>query len=165
MVTMESLAGNVQNGRAVIELANWKDLNVLRQLEKACFPKDAWPLWDMIGILTLPGVVRLKAVVGEQMVGFVGVDIRQSERLAWIATIGVLPEYRRQGIGGALLLACERELEARQQQARVSAIRLTVRKSNLAAIRLYEELGYHKVGLWPSYYQDKEDGVVMEKAL
>jgi ribosomal protein S18 acetylase RimI-like enzyme len=162
---MESGIGKEQNGRVVIGPANWKDLNALRQLEKACFPKDAWPLWDMIGILTLSGVVRLKAVVGEQMVGFVGVDIRQSERLAWIATIGVLPEYRRQGIGGALLEACERELEAREAQARLSAVRLTVRKSNQAAIQLYEEAGYHKVGLWPSYYQDKEDGVVMEKAL
>jgi ribosomal protein S18 acetylase RimI-like enzyme len=162
---MEPLIGKVHNGRAVIGQANWKDLNALRQLEKACFPKDAWPLWDLIGILTLPGVVRLKAVVDEQMVGFVGVDIRQSERLAWIATIGVLPEYRRQGIGGALLEACEQELEACEKHARVSAIRLTVRTSNLTAIRLYEERGYRRVGAWPDYYQDKEDGVVMEKVL
>lgn len=162
---MESVVGSAQNGRVVIGPANWKDLNALRQLEKVCFPKDAWPLWDMIGILTLPGVVRLKAVADEQMVGFVGVDIRQHERLAWIATIGVLPEYRRQGIGSALLEACEQALGGRLGRERVSAIRLTVRTSNLTAIRLYEERGYFKIGIWPAYYQDKEDGVVMEKGL
>ncbi len=162
---MESVVGNLQDGRVVIGPANWKDLNALRQLEKVCFPKDAWPLWDLIGILTLPGVVRLKAVADEQMVGFVGLDIRQSEKLAWIATIGVLPEYRQQGIGGALLAACERELASRDGQAGVSAIRLTVRMSNLTAIRLYEERGYQRIGLWSKYYQDKEDGVVMEKGL
>ena len=85
------------------------DLNeVLRQLESVCFPKDAWPLLDMLGVLTLPNVVRLKAVVGEQMVGFIAGDIRRVENVAWIATIGVLPEYRRRGIGTALLQACER---------------------------------------------------------
>ena len=150
---------------AVIEPANWRDLNALRQLEKECFPKDAWPLWDLIGILTLPGVLRLKAVVDDQMVGFVGVDIRQAERLAWIATIGVLPAYRRQGIGGALLEASERELKAREAQMAISAIRLTVRVSNGSAIRLYESFGYRRIGLWTDYYSDGEDGLVMEKGL
>jgi ribosomal protein S18 acetylase RimI-like enzyme len=149
----------------VIELANWRDLNALRQLEKECFPKDAWPLWDLIGILTLPGVLRLKAMADDRMVGFVGVDIRQSERLAWIATIGVLPAFRKHGIGGALLEACERELEARQMQVPVSAIRLTVRSSNHTAIRLYESYGYRKIGVWADYYSDREDGLVMEKTM
>ena len=147
----------------VIEPAGWRDLNALRQLEKECFPKDAWPLWDVIGILTLPGVVRLKAVAGDQMVGFIGMDIRQSERLAWIATIGVLPVFRRRGIGGSLLEAGERELEARN--GRISAIRLTVRSSNQTAIQLYESYGYRRIGVWPDYYSDREDGLVMEKSL
>ncbi len=152
------------NGNSVaIESANWRDLNALRQLEKECFPKDAWPLWDLIGILTLPAVLRLKAVAGEQLVGFVGVDIRPAEKLAWIATIGVLPAFRRQGIGGKLLEACEQELEGREP--RMSAIRLTVRMSNVTAIRLYEEMGYRRVGKWEGYYSDREDGLVMEKVI
>jgi len=159
------MAADLDGNSVVIEPAYWRDLNALRQLEKECFPKDSWPLWDIIGILTLPGVVRLKATADDQMVGFVGVDIRQSERLAWIATIGVLPAFRRQGIGGALLEACEHELKARHPNGRLSAIRLTVRSSNQTAIRLYEGYGYRKIGVWADYYSDREDGLVMEKGL
>ena len=142
----------------VIETATWRDLNALRHLEQVCFPQDAWPLWDLIGILTLPNVVRLRAAIDGKMVGFIAGDIRPSENLAWIATVGVLPEYRRQGIGEALILACEQRLQ-------VSEVRLSVRVSNLEAIHLYLRLGYQKDGYWPAYYQDGEDALVMQKPL
>ena len=138
--------------------ATWRDLNTLRQVERVCFPKDAWPIWDLIGVLTLPNVVRLKAVVNDQMVGFIAADIRPSQHMAWIATIGVLPEHRGRGIGTALLEACEQELQ-------VEAIRLNVRLSNHTAIRLYKSLRYQQVGRWPHYYADGEDALIMEKEL
>ena len=142
----------------MIEPATWRDLNSLRQLEQVCFPNDAWPLWDLIGVLTFPHVVRLKAMSDGQMVGFIAADIRRSEGLAWIATIGVLPEYRQQGIGTALLRACENRLV-------VPRIRLSVRASNGAAIRLYERLSYRRAGVWSRYYADGEDALVLEKYL
>ena len=131
-------------------------MNALRNLERACFPKDAWPLWDLIGVLTLPNVVRLKAAVDGQMAGFIAGDVRPSERLSWIATIGVLPEFQGRGIGKALLAACEGQLET-------PIIRLNVRASNQVAIRLYESAGYQRAGMWPDYYQDGENALVMEK--
>ena len=138
--------------------ATWRDLNSLRQVERVCFPKDAWPIWDLIGVLTLPNVVRLKAVVDDRMVGFIAADIRPSQQMAWIATIGVLPEYRGRGIGSALL-------EATEQQLQVDSIRLNVRVSNHPAIRLYKSFGYQQVGRWPQYYSDGEDALIMEKEL
>jgi ribosomal-protein-alanine N-acetyltransferase len=144
------------NSSYTIEPATWHDLTPLRRIEKVCFPKDAWPLFDLIGILTFPSIVRLKAVCDGEMVGFVAGDIKRSERLAWIATIGVLPEYRGRGIGAALLRACEEKLE-------VPVIRLVVRQSNQTAIRLYERFGYAMMGKWRAYYSDGEDGTVMEK--
>ncbi|HEX7976180.1 MAG TPA: GNAT family N-acetyltransferase [Anaerolineales bacterium] len=142
----------------LIEQANWRDLNPLRHIEQVCFPKDAWPLWDLIGVLTLPNVVRLKAMVDGQMAGFIAGDIRTSQHMAWIATVGVLPEYRGRGIGEALMRACEGSLT-------VPTVRLNVRISNQPAIRLYLNLGYQKVGVWPGYYQDGEEALVMEKRL
>jgi ribosomal-protein-alanine N-acetyltransferase len=139
-----------------IETASWRDLNTLRQLEKICFPKDAWPLLDLVGVLSMPNVLRLKAVIDGQMVGFIACDIRRAENVAWIATVGVLPEQRGQGIGQSLLL----EIEARLN---VSAIRLCVRISNQDAIRLYRRLGYYQKAVWSRYYADREDAVVMEK--
>jgi ribosomal-protein-alanine N-acetyltransferase len=139
-----------------IEPATWRDLNSLRKLEQICFPKDVWPLLDLIGILSFPNVVRLKAVTDGEMIGFVAADIRRKERLAWIATIAVLPEYRGRGIGGALLRACERQLDTPH-------IRLCVRASNEPAINLYRRFGYRRYDLWPRYYSDGEDAIVFEK--
>lgn len=140
-----------------LQIANWRDLNGLRQLEQACFPKDAWPLLDLIGVLITPGVVRLKAVSpGGEMIGFIAGDDHLKDGLAWIATLGVLPDFRRQGIGQALLEACEQRLQSHR-------IRLNVRYSNHAAIRLYERNGYQRIGIWEKYYQDGEHALVMEK--
>ena len=54
--------------------ASWRDLQAVRGLEKVCFPEDGWPLLDLIASLSLPNVVRLKAVVDAQMAGFVAGD-------------------------------------------------------------------------------------------
>lgn len=132
------------------------DLNALRKLEHACFDKDAWPFLDLLAVLSFPDVIRLKAVEDDQMIGFVAGDPRPSEGYAWIATIGIHPSYQRRGFGRALLRACERQLN-------VSRIRLTVRMSNYGAIALYEQEGYKTVDVWKAYYNDSEDGVVMEK--
>ena len=155
---MESTAAAIPGSRATIEPATWRDLSALRTLEQVCFPQDAWPLWDLIGVLTFPNVLRIKATVDGHMVGFVAVDIRRSEDLAWVATIGVLPEFRRQGIGSALLVAVE-------ERVGVTSIRLSVRTSNLPALTVYNRLGYHRYGTWPHYYADGEDALVLEKNL
>lgn len=141
-----------------IEVASWRDLPAIRAVEQACFPKDAWPLWDIIGVLTLPSVVRYKAMVGDQIIGFIAGDVRVNQSMAWIATVGVLPEYQGRGIGAALMQSCEAHMN-------VSTVRLNVRVSNHIAIHLYKRLGYREVGLWPAYYQDGEDALVMEKYL
>lgn len=139
-----------------IQPANIFDLNALRHVESVCFPQDAWPLLDLIAVLTFPGVVRLKAVEAGQMVGFIAGDPRPSEGFSWIATLGVLPAYRGRGYGRALLEACERLLSTRR-------IRLSVRSSNDEAIRMYKNAGYFAIDRWGHYYNDGEDALVMEK--
>jgi ribosomal protein S18 acetylase RimI-like enzyme len=139
-----------------IEPASLRDLGALRHLEQACFPRDAWPLLDLISVLTMPGVIRLKAVVAGRMVGFVAGDVRRDEGVAWIATIGVLPEFRQQGMAAALLQACEALIP-------LQVLRLCVRSDNIAAIRLYERFGYWRKGEWPAYYHDGSPALVMEK--
>lgn len=136
--------------------SNLRDLGSLRRVEQACFPRDAWPLLDLVAVLTWPDVVRLKAIEDGRMVGFIAGDPRPSEHMAWIATLGVLPEYQRRGIGRALLQECEKRLT----QPR---LRLCVRSSNQGAIRMYEKEGYTTVDTWREYYNDKENALVMEK--
>lgn len=138
--------------------ATWRDLNELRHLEKACFGDDAWPLIDLISVLSIANVVRLKAVVDGRMVGFIAGDPRGSEEIAWIATLGVLPDYRRRGIASALLQTCEDRLD-------VNRVRLSVRENNQPALQLYRGFGYMRVGIWPDYYKDESDAIVLEKWL
>jgi ribosomal protein S18 acetylase RimI-like enzyme len=136
--------------------ATVRDLNALRKLERICFEKDSWPLFDLIAVLTFPDVIRLKAVEKDQMVGFVVGDPRPSQGFSWIATIAVLPEYRRKGIGRSLLRACEAQLKTPR-------LRLSVRVTNQAALTLYEKEGYRTLDIWKAYYQDGENAIVMEK--
>jgi len=137
--------------------ASIRDLNALRKLERICFERDSWPLFDLIAVLTFPDVVRLKAVENDSMVGFVAGDPRPSQGFSWIATIAVLPEYRRRGIGRALLHACESQLKTPR-------IKLSVRATNQVAINLYEREGYRTMDIWKAYYNDGENAIVMEKS-
>ena len=54
-------------------------------------------------------------------------------------------------------------MKACEDQLGIPTIRLSVRLSNEGAVRLYQHLGYQSVGIWPHYYLDGEDAVVMEK--
>jgi len=92
------------------------------------------------------------------MIGFVGGDLRPSEGTGWVATLAVHPQHRRQGVGSTLLHACESAVT-------LQAVRLSVRRSNDAAAALYHREGYRLVDLWPNYYSDGEDAMVMEKKL
>lgn len=140
--------------------AGLRDLSAIRELEQLSFPLDAWPLIEMISVLSLPSVLRWKAVEGErdELVGFIATDVRRRHNIAWIATVAVHPERRGAGIGQALMSEAERSVA-------VPRMRLSVRMSNHAAIALYEKRGYQRVDVWPRYYAGGEDALVMEKWL
>ena len=141
-----------------IEPATLWDVGAIRELERVCFPQDAWPLLEMVGVLSLPSVLRWKALDGERLVAFVAADVRRSQNVAWIATIAVHPDYRRRGLGGRLMTLAEERVETR-------AMRLSARASNREALHLYQARGYEQIDVWPKYYVGGEDAVVMEKVL
>lgn len=147
-----------RNSKVEILPANLWDLNSVRELEHLSFPLDEWPLIEMIGVLSLPSIERWKAVIQEKLVGFIAADIRKRQRVAWIATIAVHPDFRGQGIGGELMQIAE-------QRSGMPAIRLSVRASNKSAQKLYQGRGYSQIDVWPQYYQGDEDAIVMEKKL
>jgi ribosomal-protein-alanine N-acetyltransferase len=143
-------------GAVEIRPASWRDFGDIVALERLCFAQDPWPWTDVLAALTFPDTIRLKAVVDGRTIGFVVGDRRRSQRVGWIATIGVHPDYRRRGIGQRLLAACEAALG-------LDRIRLTLRASNRGARALYDQAGYVAVDVWRSYYHDGEDGIVMER--
>jgi len=139
----------------VIGPAGWRDLPGVWALEKACFGREAWSFLEL-GLALISPNVRLKAMSGERLVGLVVGEPHPYEGYAWIATLGVHPEFQRRGIGAQLLAETEARLKA-------PLLKLTVRQSNTPAIALYQKFGYASVSRWERYYSDGEAGVVMEK--
>ncbi len=135
--------------------ASWRDVRELWALEKITFGRDAWSLLELL--ISLVGTaVRIKAVADGRIIGFVIAEPRRWQGLAWIAAIAVHPNYRRRGLGRRLLSEAEARLSA-------PLLKLTVRRSNAAAIALYEQFGYAAVKTLGRYYPSGEDGIVMEK--
>lgn len=77
---------------------------------------------------------------------------------AHIATIATRTEFRRRGLGQALLVNALNS--ARSEGAR-SAF-LEVRESNAVALTMYHKYGFVKTGRRPRYYKDNnEDAILM----
>lgn len=75
-----------------------------------------------------------------------------------ITNIAILPEYRGQKLGEALL----RKMIEISISMGVVRMTLEVRVSNSVAISLYEKLGFQKGGIRKNYYTDnQEDAYVM----
>lgn len=77
-----------------------------------------------------------------------------------ITNMAVDKEYRKKGIGEALM----KEMEKRGRQKDVDIFFLEVRQSNAAARRLYNKMGYKEIGTRKRFYERPvEDAIVMSK--
>jgi ribosomal-protein-alanine N-acetyltransferase len=75
-----------------------------------------------------------------------------------VNNLAVRPEARRMGLGRILLKAALAEAAALGGRRAT----LEVRRSNLAAIRLYEAFGFRATGVRPAYYSNPaEDALVL----
>jgi len=72
--------------------------------------------------------------------------------------IAIRPEFRRRNVATCLMRALMHS--AREEQCRT--VFLEVRRSNAAAIKLYEKFGLNIKGVRPSYYSEQgEDALIM----
>lgn len=100
----------------------------------------------------------LVAKAGGRVVGYGGMWILVDE--AHVTNIAVHPDWRRRGIGEALL----RRLMAEAKERGADRMTLEVRKSNWQARRLYEKLGFLTLGCRRNYYTEtREDALIMWK--
>ena len=98
------------------------------------------------------------AAVTDRVLGYIGVQEICGE--AYITNVAVFDEYRKEGIGRALLNeACNGAKERGCE-----FITLEVRESNSAAISLYESEGFEKAGVRKNFYSSPtENGVIYTK--
>jgi len=97
-----------------------------------------------------------------QIIGYGVMSVGAGE--AHILNVCVREEFRIVGFGRRLL---EHLLE-RAAASGVSEAYLEVRPSNLAAIRLYQRLGFEQIGIRRGYYQapdGREDAIVLKLPL
>lgn len=102
----------------------------------------------------------LVAVSDERLLGYIGVHEICGE--AYITNVAVFPEYRRLGVGEALIEAATHGAESRG----CDFITLEVRVSNNPAIELYKKQYYDIVGQRKGFYSNPtEDAYIMTKYL
>jgi [ribosomal protein S18]-alanine N-acetyltransferase len=87
---------------------------------------------------------------------------RESAGELHINNVAVRDQYRRRGIGSALL----GRIMATAKRLKVKVAFLEVRSGNQAAQALYEKIGFRAIARRPDYYSDpREDAVVMSLTL
>lgn len=124
------------------------DLEALYRLDQLCFePGIAYSrpqIRRFLGFATARGVV---AEAGGRIVGFaLGYQVRR--RVASVLTLDVDPNFRRRGLGKALMAELLRRLAADG----AAETRLEVDVRNSGAIAFYEGLGFRRLRRLEDYY-------------
>ena len=139
------------------------DIPVLTSMEKTLFPDTPWSTAQFKE--EFAGVPRTRyfcvALDSEKIIGYAGVMVIAPGVEADILTVGVLDSYRKQGIGRAFM----DQLERWSLQRQAPAMMLEVDVENIAAVALYESLGYSKISTRKDYYGPSLDAFVMRKEL
>jgi ribosomal-protein-alanine N-acetyltransferase len=133
-----------------------EDVPDVHRIEAASFPMP-WPDYAFRQELQTNRLAHYMVVrAGNETVAYGGLWLLVDE--AHITTFAVLPEWRRRGVGGRLMVALI-DLALRLN-ARVMT--LEVRLSNRPARDLYAHFGFKPVGVRPRYYSDNgEDALIM----
>ena len=134
-------------------------IEAIEELEKQCFSQP-WTREQLISQLPDEQHEFLAALHEGRPVGYVGMMCVLDE--GYIANVAVSPDWRRQGIGDALIA----ELLRRAVSRELAFVTLEVRAGNEAAKALYAKHGFVPVGLRKKYYASPtEDAVLMTKFL
>ncbi len=129
----------------------------IAKLESLCFSSEAWSENVIIEAFE-SGTKFFIAEKENKFAGYVGIKTVLDE--GYIANIAVCPEYRGKGIATRLL----EKLFSLAVEKALSFITLEVRASNIAAISLYEKLGFKEEGRRKNFYKEPtEDGIIMTK--
>jgi ribosomal-protein-alanine N-acetyltransferase len=127
---------------------------LVAELEKLCF-SDPWSYETLCSEGIRAEAEFLCAFVEGKFAGYAGMLCVLDE--GQICNVAVCPPFRRMGVGEALMAAQRSAGLARG----LSVMMLEVRAGNTAAQKLYEKLGWEKVGVRRNFYSHpREDGVL-----
>ena len=137
-----------------ISRLTYADLPQVIAIERRAFPTP-WSLAMFVLELSKPSGVCLAAFHDGSLVGYLVCS--RYERVWHVMNVSVDPDRRRRGIATTLLNHLFDRVG--DDEARFT---LEVRRSNTAALALYEGFGFRVAGVRRRYYQDNgEDAFVM----
>ena len=140
------------------------DLPIVVNMERDVYPTDAWSVGQFKEELAGVPLSRFYIVAANQkneVVGYAGVFSPDEGLDADIHTLTVAPNYRRQGIGRAML----DQLVAWAYERKAPAIFLEMREGNEEANPLYISVGFTPISRRDDYYGSGVHAVVMKKEL
>ncbi len=139
------------NSEIVIRDYRPTDLDAMFRLDEVCFSEEFRFNWRSMREFAeeQDAVVQ----IAEREGGIAGFVIAHMERMAlqlcaYVVTLDVAPEYRRQGLARSLM----KEMESRVAAAGARWIHLHVFTGNEGAIRFYEQMNYEQTGVRRGFY-------------
>lgn len=143
--------------------ANLLDLLAIEQLEKDCFPSEAFNRRLIKNLLVNTKSFIVKATIpAEQIVGnIIGITRRENNvSVGRIFSLCVLEKYRKKGIASQLVRLIEEAFHSRG----IREIRLEVSVFNDTAQLFYKRCGYRMTrDVLKNFYHDGSDACVMVK--
>ncbi|MCX5567861.1 MULTISPECIES: GNAT family N-acetyltransferase/peptidase C39 family protein [Kaistia] len=138
------------------------DVDGLVAIEAAAFETDRIARRSFRKLVEAPtAAITVAALPGGRLIGYALLLFRAGTGMARLYSIAVVPEQRGSGAGTALMAEAERVAYARDRLL----LRLEVREDNARGIRLYERLGYRRIGRYLDYYEDHANALRYEKRL
>ncbi len=139
----------------VIRKMTEADLPQVYSIEQETF-SDPWSKEDFYNSMNEPNNGYLVAELDGRVAGYCGYWGIAGD--GYIYNVAVKKEYRRHRIGYQMLSILLKESAGRG----ITSFTLEVRRSNAAAIHLYESLGFESAGTRKDFYtKPKEDAVIM----
>ncbi len=172
----------------VIRPALLEDLNLIVQIKQTYHTSAVWQMERQMGDnqftvgfreVRLPRAIKVEvpnppefttvsftqpsgllvATMAEGLVGFVLVKELSTPRSAWVEALAVREDFRRKGIGSALLLAGQDWARSR----RLSRIVLEMQSKNIPAIHLAMGLGFEFCGYHDQYFANRDIAIFFGK--
>ncbi len=135
-----------------------EDLHDVHALEIGSDPSP-WSVRSLQYEIDNRNAILKIAVLDEKVIGYI--CIRTLLDITHVMKINVHSEFRRKGIGSALLTESLKKL--RTLQPDVKQVTLEVRESNRAAGELYRKYGFSIAGVRKNYFRNPtEDGTIMQ---
>ncbi len=141
------------------------DLKRVADIEAACFGGEAWPRQVFKELLETFGRSRPRRgglwvaedPATREVMGYAGIEVSALWGEVDIINIAVAPEFRRRGVGDALVRWVARLCRRRG----VLLLWLRVRASNRSARRFYRAMGFQQRGRFDGYYQEPDEPAIL----